>query len=246
MKNSLIFAFMGFCAAVLVGCSSVPVSSERQARYLIGSAQTKNIFVDSSQFANRTVKLRLRSSSGDPDLNLSLVRSEIERGLAAAGYKISEDNFGILIDINAYMLQSVSVARRTGSNEVGALLGGVVGTEMARKPGGVSPLSGFILGAVTGATLQEVIRSSSESMSYLVACDVNIGVRKVEHKSRDSFIIGGSRVETQPRLQDVTFDDFSFSDNLKIVVYAGDPQDNRVQTIRLIQERLGRVIGNLL
>ena len=134
MKNSLIFAFMGFCAAALVGCSSVPVSSERQARYLIGSAQTKNIFVDSSQFANRTVKLRLRSSSGDPDLNLSLVRSEIERGLTAAGYKISEDNFGILIDINAYMLQSVSVARRTGSNEVGALLGGVVGTEMARRP----------------------------------------------------------------------------------------------------------------
>lgn len=246
MKNRLLSLFSVFLMLALVGCSSRPVTSDRQARYLIGSAQTKNIFVDSSQFSNKTVKLRLRSSSGDPDLNLNLVRAEIERGLAAAGYKVSDDDFGILLDVNAYMLQSVSAARRSGSNEVGALLGGVVGAEMARRPGGISTASGFILGAVTGATLQEVIRSSSEAAAYLVACDVNLGVRRVENKSRDSFVIGGSRIETQPKLQDSTFSDFSFSENLKVVVYAGDPSDNRTQTMRLIQERLGRVIANLL
>ncbi|MDO0545719.1 complement resistance protein TraT, partial [Escherichia coli] len=127
-----------------------------------------NVFVDPSQFANRTVKLRLRNSSGDPSIDVSAIRSAMESGLRAAGYQIGEQNFGILVDVNLYFMNSVAQGRQRASNEVGILLGGVAGYEMAKRPGGLGPGSGALLGAVAGATLQEVLRANNEYDSYLV------------------------------------------------------------------------------
>lgn len=50
---------------VVAGCAA---SDFRGNEFKIGSATSKNVFLDASQFANRTVKLRLRNSSGDPSI----------------------------------------------------------------------------------------------------------------------------------------------------------------------------------
>ncbi|MDA8449028.1 complement resistance protein TraT [Acidovorax sp. NCPPB 3859] len=234
--------FLPLVLMALAGCAA---HDTQVNAFKIGSATSKNVFVDPSQFANRTVKLRLRNSSGDPSIDVSAIRSAMESGLRAAGYQIGEQNFGILIDVNLYFMNSVAQGRQRASNELGMLLGGVAGYEMAKRPGGMGPGSGALLGAVAGATLQEVLRANNEYDSYLVLSDVNVGVVKQENRKKDFFVIGGNRIE-QRQEDNGTFESFAMRETVKVAVYAGDRRERRGQVMDAIQDRLARVLSNLL
>lgn len=227
---------------VLSGCAFNNLDARE---FKIGSATSKNVFIDPSQFVNRSVKVRLRNSSGDPSIDLSAIRGEMESGLRTAGYQVVESNFGILVDVNLYFMSSVAQGRQRASNEVGMLLGGVAGYEMAKRPGGIGAGSGALVGAVAGATLQEVLRSNNEYSTYLVLSDVNIGVVKQENKKKDFFIIGGNRIE-QREDERGTFESFAMRETVKVAVYAGDRPELRARVVSAIQDRLARVLSNLL
>lgn len=81
---------------------------------------------------------------------------------------------GLVIDANLHIMNSVASGRQRASNEVGALLGGVAGYEAAKRQGRLSAGSGAHIGAVAGATVQDVLRSHNERDSYLAICDVNM------------------------------------------------------------------------
>jgi len=228
----------------ITGCGSS--AYVRDTGFKIGSATSKNLFIDSSQFANRVVKLRIRNSSGDPALDIGSIRSQVEAGLRSAGYEIGDKGFGIVIDVNAYFMNSVANGRSRATNEIGALLGGVAGYEMAKRPGGISAGSGVILGAIAGATLQEVIRSSNEYDTYLALCDVNIGVVRQENKKKDYFTIGGNKIEHQQDEEKSTFESFALRETVKVAVYAGDARERAGSTIISIHDRLARIIANLI
>lgn len=229
--------FLGACA-----------TSQPQSKFRSGSALSKNLFVDSSQFANKKVKLRLRNSSGDPSLNVSYIRNEISQGLSQAGYTLTEgDDFGILLDLNAYQFESISSARNgNNSNAIGALLGGVAGYEGAKRPGGLSSGSGVIIGTIAGATLQEVLRYANETSTFILVADVNVGVKKKNNTERDYFVVGGNRIADEPKIEDQTFASFALKDTVKVMVYAGDEATNRSSTITSLEQRLGRIVANML
>lgn len=229
--------------ALLVGCAS---SDYRTNEFRIGSATSKNIFVDPGQFSNRVVKLRLRNSSGDPSIDLTRIRESVEAGLRTAGYRISDNKFGIVLDVNLYFMNSVAVGRQRASNEVGVLLGGVAGYELAKRSGGMGAGSGAIIGAIAGSTLQDVLRTNNEYDSYIAVCDVNIGVIKQENKKKDFFIIGGSRVERDQEDDNGTFESFAMRETVKISVFAGDRRERKASVIDAIQDRLARVVSNLI
>ena len=239
-----LFAVLVAMLLSLAGCGSS--GFVRDSGFKIGSATSKNLFIDSSQFANRVVKLRIRNSSGDPALDIGSIRSQIEAGLRSAGYEISDKGFGIVIDVNAYFMNSVATGRSRATNEIGALLGGVAGYEMTKKTGGMGVGSGVILGAIAGATLQEVIRSSNEYDTYVALCDVNIGVIRQENKKKDFFTIGGNKIEHQQDEEKGTFDSFALRETVKVAVYAGDTRERSGSTIQSIHDRLARIISNLI
>lgn len=232
----------------LAGCASSDFRGGNA--FKIGSATSQNIFVDASQFANRTVKVRLRNSSGDPSIDVSRIRADVESGLRAAGYQIGEQNFGILVDINLYFMNTVAQGRQRASNEVGALLGGVAGYELAKRPGGMGAGSGALLGAIAGATLQEVLRANTEFDTHLVLSDVNIGVLRQENKKKDFLVIGGNQIDQREEAKadkgNGTFESFAMRETIKVAVYAGDKREHRAQVMHAIQDRLARVLSNLI
>lgn len=248
--------FLAVVAAVLCipGCSSVDTVSRSSPfgsalpmnGFQIGSATSKNLFVDSSQFANRTIKLRLRNSSGDPALDMARLRGSIESGLVSAGYRISDQDFGIVMDVNAFQMQSVAKASVTTNSGLGALLGGVVGYETAKRPGGISPGGGAMLGAIAGATIEEIIRNHGEYYTYIALCDVNIGVLRKEYKKSDRFVIGGNKIEHKEPDEPDAFTNFALRDTVRVAAYAGDDVSRYGQTINALLDRLGRVVANLL
>jgi hypothetical protein len=228
---------------LFAGCAG---SDFREQGFKIGSATSKTLFIDSSQFANRVVKLRIRNSSGDPAMDIGNIRNQIESGLRSAGYEISDKGFGIVVDINAYFMNTVANGRSRASNEIGALLGAVAGYEATKRSGGISSGSGLILGAIAGATLQQVIRSSSEYDAYVAICDVNIGVIRQENRKKDVFTIGGNKIEHQDDEERSTYEAFALRETVKVAVYAGDTRENSNSTISAIHDRLARIVANLI
>lgn len=227
---------------LLAGCAA----PRHTQGFQIGSATSKNVFVTPDQFANKSVRVRLRNSSGDPDFAPTQMRAMVESGLTAAGYKVVSENAGIVLDVNLYFVGNVVEGRQRAGNEVGALLGAVTGYELSKGAGGMSSGSGAILGAIAGATLQDVIRANNEYNTYVVLCDVNIGVVRQESKSRDSFVIGGNRFEHSREDERATFDSFAIKDTVKVSVYAGDRPESRARVTQAIQERLARIVANLI
>ncbi|MDR7150776.1 outer membrane lipoprotein SlyB [Hydrogenophaga palleronii] len=242
MRSRIHFVLAALAAATLPGCAA----TFQTPGFRIGSATSKNLFVSSSQFANKEVRLRLRNSSGDPSIDMAKMRTSVESGLRSAGYSVGGEGAGIVMDVNLYFMGNVASGRQRAGNEVGALLGGVTGYEAGRRAGGVSAVSGAILGAVAGATLQEVVRAHNEYDSYLVLCDVNLGVVRQESKSRDSFVIGGNRIEHKEEEERATFDSFALRETVKVAVYAGDRRENHGYVIQAMQDRLSRMVANLL
>lgn len=232
---------------VLLSSLGACASSRPNARGLtIGSATSQNLFLDSSQFANRRVKIRFRNSSGDPSIDMSRMRAAVEQSLRLAGYAIEQTNFGLVIDANLYFMNTVAVGRQQASNEVGALLGAVAGYELAKRPSGVSAASGAIIGTIAGATLQDVLRAHNDYDSQLAICDVNLGVVRQRSTRGDKFVIGGNRFEHDQEKQADTFEAFAQRETIKVYVYAGDAPEHRQQVSNSIQERLARIVSNLI
>lgn len=228
---------------LLSGCAT---AGSRDPGLQIGSTVSKSLFVEASQFGNRKVRLRLRNSSGDPSVDMTQLRAHVESGLRGAGYAMADEGAGIVMDANLYFMNTVATGRMQASNEVGFLLGGVTGYELSKGKGGMSTGSGAILGAIAGATLQEVLRNRDERDSYLAICDVNIGVVRQQNTKRDSFVIGGNRFERDKDAPDPTFESFAMKDTVKVYVYAGDRRERRDGVISAIQGRLANVVANLL
>jgi hypothetical protein len=207
---------------------------------------SKNLFIDSSQFANRTVKLRLRNSSGEPLMDIGRLRGAIESGLISAGYQIGDRDFGLVIDVNVFQMQSVYRSNLRNNSGLAALVGGVVGYEAAKQSGGISSTSGAILGAVAGIALEEVLRTHSENATYIALCDVNIGVVKKEYTKNDRFVVGGNKIEHKEPDEPDAFKNFSRRELVRVAAYAGDDANRENQTIEVLVDRLGRVVANLL
>ena len=72
-----------------------------QTRLQYGSVVERNILIDSSQFKNRKLKLRIRNISGDPAFDLHGFRSRLEQSYSSKGYDLTTgDDFGLLVDVN--------------------------------------------------------------------------------------------------------------------------------------------------
>ncbi len=238
---------IGLISSMLLLSSCASVSPVDKQGLQIGSATSKNLFIDSSQFYNRTVKLRMRNSSGDAAVDVTRLRARIESGLRAAGYEISDKDFGIVFDVNIFQIKSALASRVSNSRGLGVLLGGVVGYEAAKGSGGISKGAGVILGGVAGAALEEVIRNHGKRATFLALCDVNIGVLRKDSTSGDSFVIGGNEIQRRSNKVDkTTFTDFSRSETVRVAVYAGDDAKQSERTIKVLIDRLGRVVANLL
>ena len=67
-----------------------------------GSAISKNVFTDISQFADKIVKVKIRNTSGDFDINKNKLKQGLKSGLEENGFKVNENQYDFVIDLNIY------------------------------------------------------------------------------------------------------------------------------------------------
>lgn len=243
MRSDARFIVILCAAAFLVGCAAparMGMVTDAQSGLQFGSMIEKNLFMDASQFKNRSIKVTTRNASGDQAYQVAAFTNDLNSALSRKGYQpTSEDSFGIKLDLN--VLYSGHVQQNMASQF--AFLGGAAGGLTGARS---SPVAGTLSGVLVGATIGSIIGSNVTDDTYVIIAEVSLGVT-------DS--IGGASGDTRtitfgssPKLQDdrvpSNFKPFREVLRTKIAVYAGGRNVSQAQIAGQVKQRLINIVSD--
>lgn len=228
--------------AVLMSSCAGPAQygmvKDPQTGMQFGSAIEKNIFVDSSQFANRTVKVTTRNVSGDRTYQLGGFDNDLSRALQARGYApTSSEKFGIRFDLNVLYSGHIQSNMTNQYAFLGAGAGGVAGYRSDTR-------AGTAAGALAGATIGSIIGSNVTDDTYIVVAEVSIGVTDAA-SAGSSTITFSSSPPVQRQLTGAV-NPFREVLRTKIAVYAGGRNTAQSQIADEVRRRLVDIASNTL
>lgn len=221
---------------------------EPQSGVLIGSAVEHNMFLDPAQFGNRTIKVTMRNTSGDPAFDLGDLRSRLEAAYAAKGFAPTDgDDYGLRLDVNVLASGRLREDKAREVGLIGAVSGGAAGYETGRRGGSVSTVGGTALGIVAGATAGQVLGSFVTDDTYFVTVDVSLGVTDAKAGATGRTILFSR--SSRPRERDATdraYTPFRHKAQNRIAVYAGGRNVGQAAVVSPVRERLVRILSDII
>ena len=119
-----------------------------------GSVVEKNLLTDAAFHTNKKIKIRTRNTSGNPAFDLGGFRSMLESSYRNKGYEpTTDDNFGILIDVNVMYSGQLQTNLAQEYGFLGAAAGGLAG---ASQGSAIGTAAGAVAGATLGSILGEL------------------------------------------------------------------------------------------
>ena len=230
-----------------ISCSNIQNTGmyDKNNKVSSGSAISKNVFTDISQFSDKIVKVKIRNTSGDFDIDKNKLKKNLKSGLEENGFKVNESQYDFVIDLNIYSFQSVRQGKKRPSSGVGLLLGGVLGSEVGKRNNSISQGSGIVLGAVAGATIENILKNSSDNNTYFLLADFNIGwINK--NDDNDTISVGGLTVENNENKKNSNFKRMTDKGTVKIAVYGGSKVKSKQEVLKILEDRLILIANNIL
>jgi hypothetical protein len=234
---------LGLCLALVTGCAAPArygMVKDGATGLQFGSATERNIFLDSSQFKNRTVKVTIRNTSGDSASQVNQYVDSLAATLKGKGYVPTNlDSFGLRVDLN--VIYSGQIQRNMTSEFafLGGAAGGVAGYRADNR-------GSTVAGALIGATVGAVLGSNVTEDTYIVVAEVSIGVADASSPSSGQQVI---TFGSSPPMQKDTTSNFSpFRQVLrtKIAVYAGGRNVDQQQVANEVRQRLIGIVGEAI
>ncbi len=214
-----------------------------QTRLQYGSVVERNILIDSSQFKNRKLKLRIRNISGDPAFDLHGFRSRLEQSYSSKGYDLTTgDDFGLLVDVNVvYSGQT----RSDLSQEFGFLGAAAGGTAGAIAGTGGSIEAGAAIGVISGLALGAIIGSYVTEDTYIVIARYNVAVADQYRGEKKTTIVfsSSSKQEKSERSNIKPFEQRLHSG---IAVYAGGRNTPQARISDQVRQRFARILTDMI
>lgn len=248
MKRFILVIFvLCFLVASCAPQSRMGMVTDQATGLSYGSMTSNNIVVDSTQFSNKKLKVRIRNTSGDPAFDLYAHKAALEAAYAAKGYvPTNADDFGILLDVN--VVYSGQVSRNLASEYawIGALAGTAAGYGAMESGGGgtTSKVAGSTAGAVAGATLGTIIGSYQSDETYIVIADVSLAVvDPARSGSKTTITFDGSGFGKK---RTKGFKRFTLNTGTSVACYAGGrniPQSAIAQGVR---QRFVRILSDVI
>ena len=233
------------CAVILAGCASpsrMGMVRDPNTGLQIGSAVESNIFIDSSQFQNRTMKLVTRNTSGDSAYQLGQFTGNLRSAFTSKGYIPTDSNaFGIKVDLNVLYSGQIQKNMAAQYGFVGGAAGGVAGYRS-------NVSAGTAVGIVAGTTLGAILGSYVTEDTYIVIAEVSIGVTDyVDDSSNDKKTITfGSSPSMQEEIIPRNFRPFREVLRTKIAVYAGGTNTTQQQIADQVRLRLVGIVSDTI
>jgi hypothetical protein len=218
---------MAVALAALAGCAprqhpGMVVDPATGLQY--GSVIERNLVIDSSQFENPRLKLRIRNTSGDPAFDLAGFRDALENAYRAKGYEpVADDGFGVILDVN--VLYSGQTSENL-SAEYGFL--------------------GAAAGGVGGATLGAIIGSYITDDTYIVVAEVTLAVPDGRSGSTEKKIQFGVDGQTDSDIRKSGRRRFDEQIRSGIAVYAGGRNAAQADIAEGVRRRFGRILADVI
>lgn len=211
-----------------------------QSGLQFGSMIEKNLFLDSSQFKNRSIKVSTRNASGDQAYQVGMFTNDLNGAFARKGYVPTQtDSFGMKLDIN--ILYSGQIQTNMGSQF--AFLGGAGGAIAGYRSNAVA---GTAAGMLVGATIGSIIGGNVTDDTYIIVAEVSLGITDSnESAGTDKKVISfGSSPKLQAEPIASNFRPFREVIRTKIAVYAGGRNTTQQQVAEQVKQRLISIVSD--
>lgn len=228
--------------ALITSCAAPPrlgMVVDPQTGLQFGSMIEKSIFMDSSQFKNKSIKVSTRNVSGDQAYQVAAFADDLNGAFSRKGFIPTQaDSFGIKLDIN--VIYSGQIQTNLGSQF--AFLGGVGGGIAGYRSNAVA---GTSTGMLVGATIGSIIGSNITDDTYIVIAEVSLGITdSLGNEGGDKKVISfGSSPKLQEEKLTSNFKPFREVMRTKIAVYAGGRNINQAQIAEQVKRRLVGIVS---
>lgn len=205
-----------------------------------GSIIETNLLVDSSQFADNSIKVNIRNTSGDPAFDLHGFRAALENAYRAKGYEPTRSSeFAILIDINVMYSGQISQNMSREFGFLGAAGGGVAGAAIGGDAIGAAAgvLAGVAIGAIIGSYISED--------TYIVVAEMNMAVKDWERGTRETTIVF-SASDKEEEEEQVGVKAFRETIGTGIAVFAGGRNVAQSRIAESVRQRFIRILSDVI
>ncbi|AMK11909.1 complement resistance protein TraT [Pseudodesulfovibrio indicus] len=214
--------------------------------YSYGATKSGEFVTDPAMFRNSKLKLRIRNTTGDPDLDIYNFRNQLEAAYGAVGYEITQgDDFGILLDVNIRYFGQATDMLPAEYTFLGAAAGGVAGSTPGIQGGRpADAITGAAAGTVIGAALSEILRNYATQETFIIISSVTMGTVMPEHVEDESTIsfVTGKKV----REKKTNFKGFRSRETVELAVYAGGFRADKSDIIDEVRSRHLRILKDII
>lgn len=230
---------------LLSGCVGAPTTRmgmvKQENGLMIGSAISNNLVTDASFYRNPSMKLRTRNTSGDSAFDMKGFRDQLAQGYADKGYPESEDDFGLLLDVNVVYSGQIQENMAQEYGLLGAAGGGVGGYRSQAR-------AGTAVGVVAGATIGSIIGSFVTDDTYVI---VSRNTLTVTTRANQTAKAGKSVVfnrSATPRERDEGDAPASIlkTAEAQVAVFAGGRNTPQRNITGMVRERMVRIMADLI
>lgn len=232
-----------FLAAIVSGCvapARMGMVTDPQTGLQFGSRIEKNLFVDSSQFLNKSIKVTTRNASGDQAYQVAAFSNDLNAAFARKGYIPTQaDSFGIKLDVNVLYSGQIQTNLSSQFSFLGGAAGGIAGSRS-------DMVSGTAAGLLVGATLGSIIGSNITDHTYILIAEVSIGIAdSVGGQGGDKKVIAfGSSPKLQEEKLQSNYRPFREVIRTKVAVYAGGRNVSQYQIAEQVKQRLISIVSD--
>jgi hypothetical protein len=215
---------------------------------LIGSSIDRSWRVDASQFRNRSMKLRLRNTSGDAVFDPYGFRQSLAAAMEAKGYSVTDaDDFGLMFDVNVIDSGRITEDRATQVALLGGAAGAAGGYELSRR-GDLSGVGGTVLGGVAGATIGQILGSAMRNDTYIVVTQIFLGImdREAQSTSRTIVFDRSRRPKEEEDEDDAYYEPYRQALDARLAVYAGGSGVPQSRVVGPVRDRLLRILRDMV
>lgn len=237
-------------ALTLNGCIGQPPTrmgmvKDSNSGLMIGSTVEKSLVTDASFHRNKRIKVRIRNTSGDTAFDMHGFKSQVEQAYESIGFEPSSENdFGILIDVNVRYSGQIQTNMAAEYGFLGASAGGLAGAARG------SSRTDIGIGAVSGVTLGTIVGSYVTDDTYIIVTDVTVATVRDRTTAKPSKTVTFSR---SPQTDEEKDEDRNRSTRgLKnsvrtgVAVYAGGRNTSQGEIAGMVRERIARIVGNII
>ena len=210
-----------------------------------GSVIEKNILVDSSFYANKALKIRIRNTSGDTAFDLYDFKRQLEQAYTAKGYEpTNRDDFRLLVDVNIMYSGQISRDLSSEFGFLGAAAGGVAGA--ASREANVAAGS-----VVAGAALGTILGGFVTEDTYILVARITFGEVKNVIESKKKITFSNSLqlkdIDDQEEEKDkIQKRAFRRRITTGVSVFAGGNTTAQREIAQQVKERIIRIVKDLI